>query len=448
MEHAPPGPQEPQEPQEISLEDAIRLAVLLQKHGQLAQADEIYSKVLKLEPDHPDALHYAGVLAHQQGHSDEGVAMIERSLDLMPDRADCYNNLGIIFRARGRLEEAAAAYQRAIALDPDHANAHCNLGVLYRTQGKSSDAEAAYRAAIRLNPEYIDAYHNLGVLLASLGRTREAVVCHCKVTTLAPRHPEARRLLAMAYCTLGEPHKAVEVVEEWLREDPGNPVAQHTLAACSGRDVPARASDAYVERVFDAFAPSFDEKLTRLLYRAPALVGDLVAAAGLEASKNLDVLDAGCGTGMCGSFVAPYARRLIGVDLSGGMLAKAGERHLYDELVRAELTEYMRAHPGTFDLIVSADTLVYFGALEEVLSAASYALRAGGMLIFTIEEWVDAGDKATFRICPHGRYGHAAGYVERSLRHAGLQPDIARAELRLESGSPVSGLAVSATRTN
>jgi predicted TPR repeat methyltransferase len=448
MEHAPTEPQESQEPQEISLEDAIRLAILLQKHGQLDQADEIYSKVLKLDPDNPDALHYAGILAHQLGRSDDGVAMIERSLDLVPNRADCYNNLGIIFRAKGRLEEAAAAYQRAIAIDPDHANAHCNLGVLYRGQGKSSEAEAAYRTAIRLKPEHIDAYHNLGVLLASLGRTREAVVCHCKVTTLAPRHPEARRLLAMAYCTLGEPHKAVEVVEEWLREDPGNPVAQHTLAACSGQDVPARASDAYVERVFDAFAPSFDDKLTRLHYRAPALVGDLIAAAGLETAKNLDVLDAGCGTGMCGSILAPYARRLTGVDLSGGMLAKAEERHVYDELVRAELTDYMRARSGTFDLIASADTLVYFGALEEVLLAASGALRPGGRLIFTVEEWVDAGDSATFRICPHGRYSHAASYVERLLKQAGLQPDIARAELRMESGSPVPGLAVSATRTN
>ena len=56
-----------------------------------------------VEPDHPDALHFSGVLAHQQGRSDEGIALIERSLALDPEQADCYSNLGIIYKANGRL---------------------------------------------------------------------------------------------------------------------------------------------------------------------------------------------------------------------------------------------------------------------------------------------------------------------------------------------------------
>ena len=56
--------------------------------------------------------------------------------------------------------------------------------------------------------------------------------------------------------------------------------------------------------------------------------------SGLEPSKQLDVLDAGCGTGLCGPLLAPYARRLIGVDLSEGMLALAKEKHVYDALIK------------------------------------------------------------------------------------------------------------------
>ena len=48
----------------------------------------------------------------------------------------------------------------------------------------------------------------------------------------------------------------------------------------------------------------------------------MLAHAGLDASRSLDVLDAGCGTGLCGPLVAPYARRLVGVDLSEAMLAR------------------------------------------------------------------------------------------------------------------------------
>ena len=40
----------------------------------------------------------------------------------------------------------------------------------------------------------------------------------------------------------------------------------------------------------------------------------MIEEAGVERAKQLDVLDAGCGTGLCGPLLAPYARRLVGVD--------------------------------------------------------------------------------------------------------------------------------------
>jgi len=373
--------------------------------------------------------------------------LIERSLAIDAGQADGYSNLGIVLKALGRRDEAIEAYRRAIELNPAHANAYNNIGVLLKAQGEWADAEAAYREAIRLNPEHIDAYNNLGVLLSSRKRTPEAVECFCRVTTLSPKHPEARRLLAMAHCTLGEVDKAVEIFEQWLQEEPDNPVPRHMLAACSGRAVPPRAADEYVEKVFDDFAASFDAKLAQLSYRAPSLVGAMLEDSGLPRLKSLDVLDAGCGTGLCGPLVAPYARRLVGVDLSGRMLERAHEKQVYDELVRGELTAFLDAHPDAFDVIVSADTLVYFGALEEVTAAAVRALRSGGQLIFSLEETTD-GDTAAYTLGTHGRYGHARGYVERLLADAGLRADIVRAELRMEGGAPVAGLVVRAARVD
>ena len=96
------------------------------------------------------------------------------------------------------------------------------------------------------------------------------------------------------------------------------------------------------------------------------------------------------------------------------MLAQAEEKHVYDELVKGELTAYLRDWPAPFDVIVSADTLVYFGALEDVAAAAAGALRPGGRLIFTVEEAIGAGDRrAVTRLEPHGRYSHTRQYVER-----------------------------------
>jgi predicted TPR repeat methyltransferase len=431
---------------ELTLDEAVALAILLQKNEQFAEAHELYRRVLEAAPDHVDALHYAGVLAHQRGQSAAAVALIERSLALSPGRPDCFNNLGIVLQSSGHLEQAIAAYQRAIAIDPNHANAHSNLGVLLRASGRPSEAEAAYRTAIRLQPDHVDAYTNLGILLNALDRSEEAAACFCKVITLRPKHPEARRLLALAHCMLGEIGEAVKIFEQWLEEEPEDPIALHMLAACSGRDVPARASNAFVEKTFDGFAASFDSKLERLSYRAPALVAAMVERTGLVPMQRLDVLDAGCGTGLCGSLLAPYACRLVGVDLSARMLERAREKQVYDVLVRAELTEFLRDRLEAFDLIVSADTLVYFGDLQALFGAAAAALRAGGVMVFTLEHAI-GGEVVDYRLELHGRYSHARAYVERILTDAGLSLEIAHAELRMESGAPVAGLVVRAAKS-
>ena len=351
---------------QLSLDEAVALANQLQRDKRLDEADALYRAVLEVAPQHADALHFSGVLAHRRGHNDQAVALIEQSLALAPDRVDCHNNLGIVLQSSGRLDAAISAYRRAIALDPRHANAHSNLGVLLRASGHPLDAEAAYRTAIELDPGHADAYTNLGILLNGLKRAEEAVACFCKAITLRPRHPDARRLLALAYCTLGDVDAAAGIFDEWLDEEPDSPVALHMRAACTGRDVPARASSAFVEQTFDGFAASFESKLQKLSYRAPALVAAMLEDAGLEPGARLDVLDAGCGTGWCGPLIVPYAARLVGVDLSGGMLAHARDKGVYHTLVRAELTGFLRDHSGAFDLIVSADTLVYFGPLDEV----------------------------------------------------------------------------------
>jgi predicted TPR repeat methyltransferase len=163
-------------------------------------------------------------------------------------------------------------------------------------------------------------------------------------------------------------------------------------------------------------------------------------------SKCFDVLDAGCGTGLCGPLLVSYARRLVGVDLSERMLARARARNIYDELVKRELTAYLRESPATFDVIVSADTLVYFGPLEEVVAASADALRPGGRLVFTVEELSGASSDAGYAIRSHGRYGHTRQYLERVLSGANLRPQIVPAELRLEAGEPVQGLVVRAEK--
>jgi predicted TPR repeat methyltransferase len=81
-----------------------------------------------------------------------------------------------------------------------------------------------------------------------------------------------------------------------------------------------------------------------------------------------------------------------------------------------------------------------------VRAGAARALRPGGHLIFTLEESQSAGPSAGYRLQAHGRYCHERDYVERALSAAGFRVSIVRAELRMEAGTPVAGLAVTATQ--
>ena len=116
----------------------------------MEEALALYRQILEQKPEYGPALHYSGVLAHQQGRSEEAVAKLERSLQLDPDQADCYSNLGIVLRDQGKVEAAIEACRRALALDPAHVNAHTNLGALLRATGEYAQAEAAYGSILEL----------------------------------------------------------------------------------------------------------------------------------------------------------------------------------------------------------------------------------------------------------------------------------------------------------
>lgn len=432
--------------QPLSIDEALRLATSLHRAGHREDAHEIYTRVLALAPNHADALHFLGILAHEQGSDEEAIRLITRSVALMPDHPGFRSNLGNLMLDNERFEEAEREYRQALTLDPDRPDALNNLAVLCKGLGRYEDAEQSLLRALELAPDFADAHNNLARLYIRLGRIEEAVQQACEALELAPKSAPSREMLGYAYCKAGRLEDAAEVYRDWLNDEPENPKALHHLAACTGQGVPPRASDAYVQLVFDVFAKSFDAKLAKLGYRAPDLVAAAVSANLGTPTTDLDVLDAGCGTGLCAPLFKPFARRLTGIDLSPGMLAKARQRELYDALFRTELTGYMQRNPEQYDLVISADTLVYFGALEEVMDAAANTLVRGGLLCFTVEGLAE-GAAGDYRLQHHGRYAHAEAYLKSVLDRADfhilkMDPEV----LRSEGGNPVNGWVVLAQR--
>ena len=419
--------------------------------GRLAAADELLSGTLNDDPDDHDTLHLAGILRHEQRASAEAAQFIRAAIARWPagDAAliGVWNNLGNVLLESGSLADAADAYRAGLALDPDAAHTWGNLAVLYRRMHRLDDAVAAARQAVRIEPASANGWFTLSRMLIESGAVPEGLRANAEAIARAPRDAFGREQVLRSLVLLGRRAEAAEVYREWLRDDPDDPVARHQLAACEAVEPPARASDAYVETVFDQFAESFDAKLAMLDYRAPALVVGALAAARPEDTPWTVVADLGCGTGLVGLQLREKHRshigRLVGIDLSVGMLQRAARRGVYDDLFKVELVDFLRHEVGRFDLVVSADTLCYVGDLTEFADAVLAALRPAALLVFTTEAITDAENAMDWALTPTGRYAHRPAYLERVLREAGASCVDVRVEvLRMEAGEPVAGAVV------
>jgi predicted TPR repeat methyltransferase len=437
----------PSEEAGVTPREALAIASDVLKKARFDQAAAIYRRILEVVPDEPDAHHFLGVAVYHLGQTKEAIAHIERAIAIDPSYADAHNNLGNVLRQQGRLDEAEASYQRASAIRPDNADTVNNFGTILRARGRLEESLAHYRRAIELVPEHPEAHHNLGNVLLALDRDDEALDAFQLAMSLRPYHPGSYRNLGTALYSLGRVDDAAEIYRKWLAIEPDHPEPTHMLAACTGENVAARASNGFIRHVFDRFAYSFDEVLHRLEYKAPELVAETIARVVGPANGALDVLDAGCGTGLSAPLLRPHATRLVGVDLSERMLGFARDRGGHDELVMVELTEYLEGHPASFDLVASVDTLVYFGDLSGACRGLARSLRSGGHAVFTLEKAEPSEAPAGFRLNPHGRYSHTEEYVRRALADAGLDvASVREAALRLERKEPVMGLVVAATK--
>ena len=417
-------------------------AIGAHRADDLDTAERLYREVLQRDAAQPDALHYLGVLCHERDRSEEAVELLAAALAITPRHPDAHNNLGNIHKECGRLAEAEACYRRALACDGGHVNALANLAVVLEAQKRPHEAFVAYMALLKHAPEYAHGHYLLGLFLRDNAQGEEhleqSAECLRNAFTLDPRNTGALSALGVSLYVLGRREESAQVYRDWLAREPGHPVPRHMLAACGGAETPPRADDAYVRGLFDNFADSFDEQLLQNLdYHAPRALAEALGRVLAAPAASLDILDAGCGTGLCGPLLRPRARELTGVDLSGGMIAKARQRGGYDKLEVGELTAFLQAHPAAWDVVISADTLVYFGDLGPVLAAAASALRPSGWLAFSLEAMPDEEDRV--ELTPSGRYRHSREHVRDRLEHAGFgEIAITADSLRKEYGQAVA----------
>ncbi len=132
---------------------------------------------------------------------------------------------------------------------------------------------------------------------------------------------------------------------------------------------------------FDQSAASWDNEPRRIaLMKA---VGEAILREA-HPTKDMDVLDYGCGTGLVSLFLLPHVRSVIGADSSPGMLAVL-EKKIRDgdvqgmRAIRLDL-EHDRVPQGRYHLIVSSMVMHHVADLNPVLRGFFEMLLPGGAL--------------------------------------------------------------------
>jgi predicted TPR repeat methyltransferase len=418
------------------------LSSVLRALGQPAEAEACAEESLKLDATQPRIWLQLGSIRTALGKGDASVEACREALTLDEGFVDAWVGLGLAYYADKRYEPAVIAFREAIrrGLTDTSAVQGCLAQALYFV-GDFFGAADAFTHALAVQPDN-------HTLILKRARAQLAVdviqgspddaVAACARLPLTPE--EIEKTVHDGFHVLsayGHKDAAIRLGTYRLARKPDDPMQAYLLASLRGETMD-RAPDGYIVDYFDKFADEFDEKLVGLLgYGVPEELTALACAFALSRGLTLSkALDLGCGTGLVGARLTRPGLDLTGVDLSPRMLEKSRQLGCYDRLVESELLAFLARNDARYDLIVAADTLVYFGDLSAIFEGVARALEPGGIFAVSIES-------ATGRDIVHlssGRFAHDPAYVARAAGQAGLATGEIRATtIRLEANVRTQG---------
>jgi predicted TPR repeat methyltransferase len=415
-----------------------------------------------------------------EGALDSAGAELDRALEAQPDHPGLRKCRAELRCRIGDLEGAVRDAAEAVVLDRDESGAKALLGELLLYLGRADDAVACLTEAVAAVPRDVAFREILSRALAADGNLagalstllegieivpgaaalRNAATLLCirrRDFRMAERLAEQARidgvadastfgLKGHALSSLGRHHDAAKAYQEALKLAPGDRQVRH-LASIGAVDASApKTPDDFVRALFDDDADRFEEHLVGLGYRVPGLLRRHVIEFATLANIG-PVLDLGCGTGLMALALSDLAvGPFTGIDLSPRMLDVARVKQLYAVLHEARLPDALRKQTTAWRLILAADVLCYFGALEDLFDAVRERLAPGGRFMFSVEELLPdhdgepPGDGDWF-LGRLGRFAHAPEYLARTAEARGFRClAFERQTLRYEAGGPVAGL--------
>ncbi|MGC2658899.1 MAG: tetratricopeptide repeat protein, partial [Bryobacteraceae bacterium] len=203
------------------------------KQNRTAAAQEHFQRAVKSDASYPDTLPNAwnnlGIIAAREGRTDQAIGDFQRALSLARDHFEALENLGNAYRQEKRWDDARRALEHAVAVKPTDPEATYGLAMVFAQAGETQRADDLFHRALALRPDYPEALNNLGVLYLRTQRRDQAVETFEKCMRVAPDFDRSYLNLARVYAIEGDTDKARGVLQQLLKQVPGDEQARQAL---------------------------------------------------------------------------------------------------------------------------------------------------------------------------------------------------------------------------
>jgi protein O-GlcNAc transferase len=224
------SPRPPRQPTP-AIHPMLEEAVGMHRAGRLAEAIDIYEKIVAQVPNHFDATHLLGVIALQEGRLEKAQGLIKSALRTNPVHPVALNNLGMVYLRKGDLELAHGQFERAVKLQPDFSDGLANLGTVLRQLGRPREALIPLRRAHSDSPQSAMVCNLIGACLMDTGELHAAVKIFEAATVAEPDEADGWANLAIALNSIGEFERAKTCADKAVAMRPGSSAALAARAA-------------------------------------------------------------------------------------------------------------------------------------------------------------------------------------------------------------------------
>ncbi len=417
------------------VEAKYNLALVFIAEEDIQSATMHLEAIVASRPNFTQAVGQLGECYLILGQYDHALNQLDKRVKLEPKHVEANHSLAQALTLTGDFEAAAQYYEKTLMLDAHHPEVNQNFANVLLKVGDSAKALNYYFHQISIKPT-AESYYNIGVILMQQERGKDSEHYFLESQKIDPSFLPTYLNLGAIALKQQRHQDAIDYYKQGLSIDPGNSELEYIIDALSNTKTPDRAPDAYLQSLFDQYAQYYDQHLTQCLeYRVPQQMLKLVESILNPVAHSLTIVDLGCGTGLIGSLFKPFAKHLVGVDISEKMITLAQYKNLYDQLIHADIETTIQEFKNV-DLIIAADVFSYIGDLTHILSKCHTALKRGGYLLFSVEKTVIE----PFILQKNMRYAHTKTHIE-SLAKL-LEYEIIECEnvvLRTQQKKPVEG---------